>query len=129
MLSNTKKIGDSDTLEDRLQSYAWNRMVSITQKVKSLQNITENLGNQYKKKPTQVDDKSLEEIKNRIDKENEKAFMQGLNINEGKKAKMKVIRQPSTAKDKSKDKNNQRNINLIQNLKATTLSYESSSNI
>lgn len=49
MLSNTKKIGDSDTLEDRLQSYAWNRMVSITQKVKSLQNVTENLGNQYKK--------------------------------------------------------------------------------
>lgn len=81
-------------------------------------------------KPTQVDEKSLEEIKNRIDKENEKAFMQGLNINEGKKgkmAKMKVIRQPSTARDKSKDKNNERNLNLMQNLKAATLSHESMS--
>jgi hypothetical protein len=81
-------------------------MISITQKVKSLQNITENLGNQYKRKPVIIDKKSLREIKTRMDAENEKAFMQGLHINEGfksKTAKMKVIRQPSTIREKSKN--------------------------
>jgi len=105
MLSNTQKKsknpnqnnqnGGGDTLEDRLQNLAWNKIASLTQKIKNQRNVTENLGNKNKKKHMLVNDKSFEEVKHKIDREYEKVFLKQM-------TKMKIIRQPKAIKDINK---------------------------
>ena len=77
MFSNTKKVSknsqpyniepptSTDTLEDRLQIVAWNKLISLSNKIKNLKEITENLGNQNKKQIL-VDDKDFEKVKYKI---------------------------------------------------------------
>ena len=107
MFSNTKKVSknsqpynnepptSTDTLEDRLQILAWNKLISLSNKIKNLKEITENLGNQNKKQIL-VDDKDFEKVKYKIDREYEKIFLNQM-------TKMKIIKQSKAIKNMNKN--------------------------
>lgn len=95
MLSNSKKVSITDSIEDRLQGIAWNKLTSLTQKIKNLKNVTENMGNKMKKKQVLVDQKSFEEVKFKIDREYEKVFLKQM-------TKMKIIKPSKVIKDANK---------------------------
>lgn len=108
MNSNSKKVEKSknfilgktavaDTLEDRFQSLAWNKLNSLIKNIENLKDVTENLRNTNKKKQVLVDDKSFDDVKYKIDREFEKAFLKQM-------TKMRIIRQPKINRQLESDK-------------------------
>lgn len=106
MLGNTKKVNknnqmnndaqvQNDTLEDKLQILSWNKLVSLSKKINNMKEMTENIGNQNKKKNVLVDEKSIEKVKHKIDREYERVFLKQM-------TKMKIIKQSKAIKEINK---------------------------
>lgn len=92
---NLGQVTGSDTLEEKLQILSYTKLKSLSKKVSNLKEVTENLGNQNKRKHVLVDEKSFEEVKFKIDREYEKVFLKQM-------TKMKIIRQPRAMKEVNK---------------------------
>lgn len=96
LLMTTKKQNiTTDNIEDRLKETAYVKLTNLTNKIKNLKNVTENMGNQMKKKQLSIDEKSFEDVKYKLDREYEKVFLQQMKD-------MKIIKQSKAIRDINK---------------------------
>ena len=86
----------SDTIENNLKKISYERIFTINKRIKYLKNMLENTFKETQKNPTLLDQKEINEVKFKLDREYERVFLNRME-------ELKIIKKSKAIKSLNKD--------------------------